>query len=313
MTRPYADALLNGAAPPPPAQPKEDADDDGDDDDEAWRWERERKSQDERVYDAVRSLLVDGNDNGCVFLKQMAKFSNLFDFDVNWEKAKDTAGGEWREKCRQLLLEYGGVEVRHCHLLLIRDPVSVLSSWMGKSGTVHGNNVHPDEVGISSLMDAYTRIVGSSMMGRHDDDGGVHDEGDEFGYDGTSPSPSVVVIDSDDLAMDPRGTMNELCDALDIDYHDDMLKWKSGPHHCDGPWGKSAYFIDTKHGPQYNMRIVANLFRSSPYVTSSRANAHGLHTPPLTPFSLSPSLHYKSQVVVSRRLGERRMGRPGRL
>ena len=246
VTRPYADALLSGTAPPP-AQRKEDADydgehDDDDDDDEAWRWERERKSQDERVYDAVRSLLVEGKDRGCIFLKQMAKFSNLFDFDVNWEKAGGaTANDEWDEKCRRLSLEYGGVELRHRHLLLIRDPVSVLSSWMGKSGNVHGNNVHPDEVGISCLMDAYAKIVGSSM-GRHgcedddDDDDGTVREGD--GCDDGGASPPVVVIDSDDLATDPRGTMRELCESLDIDYRDEMLKWRPGRHDCDGPWGE---------------------------------------------------------------------------
>ena len=92
--RPYADALLHGVAPPPSRTEEDsyhdDDDDNNDHDDETWRWERERKSQDEHVYDAVRSLVEgsggSGSDiDGCVFLKQMVKFSNLFDFDINWE------------------------------------------------------------------------------------------------------------------------------------------------------------------------------------------------------------------------------------
>ena len=89
----------------------------------------------------------------------------------------DTPGrDEWSEKCRRLLHNCGGIELHHHHLLLIRDPFSVLSSWMGKSGDIHGNYVHPDEVGISSLMDVYVKIVGSSMTGSNgcefvDDDG----------------------------------------------------------------------------------------------------------------------------------------------
>ena len=238
VTRPYAEALLRCSPP------DEDVNR-GDDDDDAWRWERERKSSDERVYDAVRSLVIGGGGEGgggdgdrggggVVFLKQMAKFSHLFDFDANWEKKTggdecDMPKNEWREKCSQLLLDAPGGEweIRHRHLLLIRDPMSVLSSWMGKSGSVHGNNPHPDEVGITQLSDVHSRVLGSSMNRRGDADGGV----------GGEDNSNLVVIDSDDLASNPRVSLREICDAFGIEYRDSMLNWSRGPHACDGPWG----------------------------------------------------------------------------
>ena len=240
VTRPYAEALLRGSPP--------DGDvNGGDDDDDSWRWERERKSSDERVYDAVRSIVIGGGEGGdedgdgdhggggVVFLKQMAKFSHLFDFDANWEKktcgdeCNMTPKNEWREKCSQLLLDAPGGEweIRHRHLLLIRDPMSVLSSWMGKSGSVHGNNPHPDEVGITQLSDVYSRVLGSSMNRCGDADGGV----------GGEDNNNLVVIDSDDLASNPRVSLREICDAFGIEYRDSMLNWSRGPHACDGPWG----------------------------------------------------------------------------
>lgn len=209
ISRPYAEPFLQGVAPP-----------DGSDDDNAWRWEREKQCFNERIYHAVNSLLVQekGHDDGCVFLKQMAKFAHLFDFETNWETDIEDSG-LWKERCLQLFSDRN-INVKHRHLLLIRDPISVLSSWMGKSGDVHGNNPHPDEVGITQLFDVYSKVVGASM-------------------NRSSQDEDLIVIDSDDLAENPRNALQELCASLHIEYSDSMLKWSAGPHKCDGPWGKS--------------------------------------------------------------------------
>ena len=53
-----------------------------------------------------------------------------------------------------------------------------LGSWISKSGNVHGNNPHPDEVGITQLIDVYSKVLGSSMIRAEEED--------------------VIVIDSDD-------------------------------------------------------------------------------------------------------------------
>jgi hypothetical protein len=210
ISRPYATPFLQGLAPT------------GSDDDEAWRWEREKQCFNERIYHAVNSFVEKGLEDGCVFLKQMAKFSHLFDFETNWETEADDNSRQWKDRCIQLVSDRN-IDIQHRHLLLIRDPISVLSSWMGKSGDVHGNNPHPDEVGITQLFDVYSKVVGASM-------------------NRSSEEEDLIVLDSDDLADNPRKILHELCASLRIEYSDSMLKWSAGPHKCDGPWGK---FITT--------------------------------------------------------------------
>ena len=222
ISRPYAEPFLKGVAP---------KGNDDDDDDDAWRWEREKQCLNERIYRAIKSIIeTENNENGgVIFLKQMAKFAHLFDFETNWETETNNSADAkyWKDQIQQLLrisLSKGDanyLELRHKHVLLIRDPLSVLASWMGKSGQVHGNNPHPDEVGIVQLLDVYSKVMGASMNNQTNDD--------------------VIVIDSDDLAAQPRKSLQELCAALNIDYRDSMLQWQSGPHECDGPWAKWWY------------------------------------------------------------------------
>eukprot|EP00985_Skeletonema_marinoi_P005891 scaffold2557_cov139-Skeletonema_marinoi.AAC.24 len=197
ISRPYEEAFLAGI---PPAD--EDAAD-------AWRWQREQQCFNERIYHAVDTLLNNNDNGGVIFAKQMAKFASLFDFESNWESGES----KWRDKCHELLLEKN-VQLVHCHVLLVRDPVSVLGSW-NNSSDVHGSNPHPDEIGITQLLDIYAKAIG----GNH----------------------AVVVIDSDDLADDPCKSLRDLCSALNIEYDDSMLRWEAGEHECDGPWSKWWY------------------------------------------------------------------------
>lgn len=203
ISRPYAEPFLAGIAPS-----DEDAADD-------WRWAREKQCFNERIYHSVNTLLKGENNTdkgGVIFVKQMAKFATLFDFESNWESDHDDSS-QWREKCLQLLT-VNNVQLNHSHLLLIRDPVSVLGSW-SNSSDVHGSNPHPDEIGITQLLDVYAKAIG----GNH----------------------AVVVIDSDDLADKPFKSLQELCSTLNIDFEESMLQWEAGPHICDGPWNKWWY------------------------------------------------------------------------
>lgn len=240
ISRPYAENLLR-AAPPPPSGGGSEGDGDGGHDDEAWRWERERMCADERVFRAVESIIANNNgsgissdkcgdgDFGCVFLKQMAKFSHLFDFATNWETTLRHDALRWDVEAERLASS-NGVRIVHRHVLLVRDPVSVLGSWMGKSGDVHGDNPHPDEVGVAQLLDVYSRVLGASMTRKIGENA-----------NGSEGQDAVVVIDSDDLAARPGEALRGLCDSLGIGYRDSMLGWEAGPHECDGPWAKWWY------------------------------------------------------------------------
>ncbi|EED93806.1 branched-chain amino acid aminotransferase, partial [Thalassiosira pseudonana CCMP1335] len=169
------------------------------------RWLRQAKVQVSRPY-------------GEPFLKGEAPPDDV-DEAWRWEREKQCFNERIHYAVKGLMDEKDG---GHRHVLLIRDPIAVLGSWMGKSGSVHGNNPHPDEVGIVQLLDVYSKILGASM-------------------NATTSNSEVVVIDSDDLAAQPRRSLHELCDALGIEYRESMLRWEAGTHKCDGPWSKWWY------------------------------------------------------------------------
>ena len=181
VARPYFRELVEGI--PPEDSPEE-----------AEQWKRELMSLDERISAAALKL----ETGGVIFCKHMAKHSFLYDFD---------------KECR-----VEGIDVIHRHLLLIRDPVAVLSSWE-VSGEVHGNNPTSDEVGIVPLLSIYSMLESRSHVRSH---------------------PSI--LDSDELVSDPEGALSNICASLSIPYKESMLSWKSGSHECDGPWAKVCTF-----------------------------------------------------------------------
>ena len=50
-----------------------------------------------------------------------------------------------------------------------------------------------------------------------------------------------IIIDSNDLLINPKKILTKLCDAIGILFDDNMLKWKAGVHDYDGLWGKHWY------------------------------------------------------------------------
>ena len=187
MTRPYLKELISGV-------PTE-----GDGDPE--KWEREVLSLQERTESGAK-MLTTTKGTGVIFCKHMSKHSYLYDFD---------------NECEVMEVDDGvTIELVHKHVLLIRDPVAVLSAW-GAVGDVHGNDPTPEELGFLSLMTIYSKLEGKTS-----DDG----------------KSRVLVLDSDDLAKNPKQSLSYLCEELSIDYSDSMLSWKPGKHECDGPWAK---------------------------------------------------------------------------
>ena len=169
VARPYGQAMIDGI--PPEDSPGEED-----------RWKRELLSLDERISEAANKI----TNNGVIFCKHMAKHSFLYDFD---------------NECK-----VENINLKHRHLLLIRDPVAVLSSW-GNSGGVHGNNPTSDEVGIVPLLAIY-----SKLESRNGDD--CH----------------PAVLESDELVNNPEVALSNICSSLGITYKESMLSWSSGPH-----------------------------------------------------------------------------------
>lgn len=50
-----------------------------------------------------------------------------------------------------------------------------------------------------------------------------------------------VVVDSDDVRRDPRGTLTALCAAIGLPFDAGMLKWAQGQHADDGVWAPHWY------------------------------------------------------------------------
>ncbi|VEU36019.1 unnamed protein product [Pseudo-nitzschia multistriata] len=182
LTRPYLEDLIAGTPP------------EGEDDPERWR--RELLSLSERLELGAAKLKATPGE-GVIFCKHMAKHAFLYDFDNEY---KLTGTPE--------------VELLHRHVLLIRDPVTVLSAW-GAVGEVHGNSPSSEEIGVVSLMSIYSELESKTDQ-------------------------PILVIDSDELAKDPKGSLLDLCERLSIDYSDSMLSWAEGEHKCDGPWAKCS-------------------------------------------------------------------------
>jgi len=195
VTRPYLKELITGTPP------------EGDDDD-SNKWKRELLSLQERLALGAAKLNTTSG-GGVIFCKHMSKHSFLYDFDNECEVAECDNGVT--------------IQLIHRHVLLIRDPVAVLSAW-GMVGDVHGNNPTSEELGFISLMTIYSKLESKTISSGDDDD-----------------KRRVVVIDSDELAKDPKASLSDLCKRLSLDYSDSMLSWKKGEHECDGPWAKWWY------------------------------------------------------------------------
>lgn len=50
-----------------------------------------------------------------------------------------------------------------------------------------------------------------------------------------------LVLDAENLASNPEGTLELLCRKLHIRFHDEMLAWPAGPKEYDGKWAGAWY------------------------------------------------------------------------
>jgi hypothetical protein len=189
MLRSYRQNLLDGIPP--------------EDEDESnhFKWTRQVIPFVDRLKDAIGKL-KDQSD-GVVFCKHLSKQACMYNRD---EVESLTVMDDFDST----------VCITHRHVLLLRDPVAILSSW-DDIGNIHGSDACVEQVGIVPLLNIYESLQQ------------------------TSSSTSAVFVDSDELVANPSSVLANLCQDVGIAFTTEMLSWKSGPHECDGPWAPWWY------------------------------------------------------------------------
>ena len=204
VSRPYIKEIIEGVP-----HPDTDASD-------HYKWPREKASLKQRINEAIETLEKERVTEGIVFFKHMGKHSFLYDFNKDTEIiGNDLEPNMENDGRSQYQYTDSKTVIVHRHLLLIRDPLSIISSWDAAS-EVH-NTTSPDEVGIVPLLSIYSTLYGRTN------------------------SLPIVILDSDQLAADPAFTLWQVCKELCIPYTESMLTWDSGPHKCDGAWAPWWY------------------------------------------------------------------------
>jgi Sulfotransferase domain len=96
------------------------------------------------------------------------------------------------------------------NVMLIRDPVEVVASYLRSRATVE-----PSDIGIGQQVELYEMLSGL----------------------GVAPP----VLDAGDFLRDPESHLSWLCDWLGVEFTPRMLSWPEGPRDTDGVWAPHWY------------------------------------------------------------------------
>ncbi len=97
------------------------------------------------------------------------------------------------------------------HCFLIRDPAYVVNSYTNSRGECSG-----DDIGIKRQYELFTEI-------------------------GKITQQQMPVIDSLTVLKNPKHSMKALCEALNVEFYEDMLIWPKGRRDSDGVWASHWY------------------------------------------------------------------------
>lgn len=155
---------------------------------ETQAWRNELVPLRQRIRNAAQKLheRSNGSGGGVIFLKQMAKFFHLYSPATDEEAEFEYLSSGKNESVHKIPL-------RHVHILLIRDPLDVLSSW---------NVLDP-------------------VHGGHDDDA-MEELGLRQLYQIFTTQPVAVVVDAEELRLDPQATLRHVCDQVQIPFVEEM-------------------------------------------------------------------------------------------
>ena len=88
------------------------------------------------------------------------------------------------------------------------------------------------------------RVIASYVEKRDEvslDDIGVVRQAELFQQEADRLGHAPTVIDSSDVAANPRAALTALCDALSIPFSEAMLSWPAGRRSSDGVWAPAWY------------------------------------------------------------------------
>ena len=300
-------------------------------DDGDGRWREEAKGLDDRLSSHITTAVndndndSDSNSDSVVFIKHMAKHAPHFNFKTNSQISRSKSKSSNINVKINVNININininrnrnvspindndtpnsdsvSINVRHVHMMLIRDPISILKSWHHSStAKVHNSSASIMEVGITPLLDIYGRVVESS---NHNDNNDKYGTIGNIGNDGNN-GDGMAVVDAEELARDPATTLKHLCQTLQIDYTDEMLSWDQGPKECDGPWA-NWWYANVHQSTGWNVNVNVNNSKNnsgmagggSCYKTVSPELMPALRASlPVYDYLVRMTLKYKNRVV----------------
>jgi len=128
------------------------------------------------------------------------------------------------------------------NIFLIRDPREMLPSL-----TVQLPNATLIDTGLKRQWDLYSELADTGQ--------------------------SSVILDSRELLLDPASVISRLCDALDLEFRNEMLSWEAGARIEDGIWAphwyhavhKSTGFAPYQAKPGFPDKLQSLLDECSPF------------------------------------------------
>ncbi len=132
------------------------------------------------------------------------------------------------------------------NVLLIRDPQEVIASYLRLRGAVT-----EEDIGLERQNELYEQLRGD-----------------------------VPVIDSADFLRDPETYLRWLCDHVQVEFTELMLRWPAGPRESDGVWARYWYddVIESTGFAPYSRRRVLLPAASMATVERCRTYYERLHS-----------------------------------
>ncbi|MEO0369910.1 MAG: HAD family hydrolase [Pseudomonadota bacterium] len=133
------------------------------------------------------------------------------------------------------------------------DPVDVITDLQEPAPTPHSYHKHMSQHMVQDvprdwihgfknvfLIRHPARVIASYAAKRENptlDDIGFRQQAELF----AEVKRDAVVIDSSDIRRNPPAALKALCDAIGVEFTENMLSWPKGGHASDGVWAKHWY------------------------------------------------------------------------